>query len=114
MVGADHIRASVNVEYDQGISEESQEKYDPSVSVPLSVQRSDDQTGPGATPAGVPGTASNVPQGKQAAPAQPTSTDSGEVSKTENSVFGVNKTVRHLVEPAGRIRRVTAALLGRA
>ncbi len=111
VVGADHIRASVNVEYDQGTSEESQEKYDPSVSVPLSVQRSDDQTGPGASPSGVPGSSSNIPQGKQAAPAQPTAAESSEMSKTENSVFGVNKTVRHLVEPAGRIRRVTAALL---
>jgi flagellar M-ring protein FliF len=109
VVGADHIRASVNVEYDQGTSEQSEEKYDPSVSVPLSVQRSDEQTGPGAGSTGVAGAASNIPQGKQTA--QSTSTDPSETSKTENSVFGVNKTVRHLSEPAGRIRRITAALL---
>ena len=111
VVGAAHLRASVNVEYDQGTSEESLEKYDPSVSVPLSVQRSDEQTGPGAAPSGVPGASSNVPQGKQTAAPQPTSTDTSETSKTENSVFGVNKTVRHSIEPAGRIRRVTAAVL---
>ena len=48
VVGNDHLRASVNVEYDQGTTEESQDKYDPAVSVPLTVQRSDEQTGPGA------------------------------------------------------------------
>jgi flagellar M-ring protein FliF len=111
VVGADHIRASVNVEYEQGTSEESLEKYDPSVSVPLSVQRSDEQTGPGGGSTGVPGASSNMPQGKQAANTQTSSVEGTESSKTENSVFGVNKTVRHSIEPAGRIHRITAALL---
>ncbi len=111
VLGADHIRASVNVEYEQGTSEESLEKYDPSVSVPLSVQRSDEQTGPGGGSSGVAGASSNVPQGKQTAATQPSPVDETESSKTENSVFGVNKTVRHSVEPAGRIHRITAALL---
>ncbi len=112
VVGADHIRASVNVEYDQGTTEQSQEKYDPAVSVPLSVQRSDDETGAGAAVAGVPGTASNVPQAKSGLPNVPNVPDSGaESAKTENSTFGVNKTVTHSTEPAGRIRRVSAALL---
>src|ERR1700677_2384550 len=31
IVGADHIRATVNVEYETGSSEESQDKYDPAV-----------------------------------------------------------------------------------
>jgi flagellar M-ring protein FliF len=37
--------------------------------------------------------------------------DASQISKSESSTFAVNKVVRHLVEPAGRIRRVTAALL---
>ncbi len=112
VVGANHIRASVNVEYDPGTTEQSQEKYDPGVSVPLSVQRSDDETGAGAAVSGVPGTASNVPQAKAGLPNVPNVPDSGaESAKTENSTFGVNKTVTHSLEPAGRIRRVTAALL---
>lgn len=114
VVGGDHIRASVNVEYDPGTTEESQDKYDPNVSVPLSTVRSDEETGAGAGATGVPGTASNVPQqgGKGAIPAVPATPGSGaETAKSENTTFGVNHTVIHSQEPAGRIRRVTAALL---
>ncbi len=112
VVGADHIRASVNVEYDPGSTEQSQEKYDPSVSVPLTVQRSDEETGAGAAVAGVPGTASNVPQSKSGLPNTPNVPDSGtESAKTENSTYGVNKIVTRTVEPAGRVRRISAALL---
>ncbi len=112
VVGADHIRASVNVDYDPGTTEQSQEKYDPAVSVPLTVQRSDEETGPGAAVSGVPGTVSNVPQPKGGLPNVPNVPDSGaESAKTENSTYGVNKLVTHSSEPAGRVRRVTAALL---
>ena len=112
VVGADHIRASVNVDYDPGTTELSQEKYDPAVSVPLTVQRSSDDTGAGAATSGVPGTASNVPQAKGSLPNVPNVPDGGaESSKTENSTYGVNRTVTHSIEPAGRIRRVSAALL---
>ncbi len=112
VVGADHIRASVNVDYDPGTIEQSQEKYDPAVSVPLTVQRSDEETGPGAAIAGVPGTSSNVPQAKGSLPNVPNVPDGGaESAKTENSTYGVNKVVTHSLEPAGRVRRVTAALL---
>ena len=113
VVGADHVRASVNVEYDPGTTDESQEKYDPSVSVPLTVQRSDEESGTGAGASGVPGTASNVPQGKKGIPAALAQTPGSgpDSSKTENSTFGVNHTIIRSVEPAGRIRRITAALL---
>jgi flagellar M-ring protein FliF len=39
------------------------------------------------------------------------SKDLGEASKTENATYGVNKTTRHMIEPAGGIRRLTAAVL---
>ena len=62
VVGSDHLRASVNVEYDPGTKEESQERYDPSVSAPLQIQRSEESSGSKAGVGGVPGTTSNVPQ----------------------------------------------------
>ncbi|HEY0784904.1 MAG TPA: flagellar basal-body MS-ring/collar protein FliF [Acidobacteriaceae bacterium] len=117
ILGPDHLRASVNVEYDPGTTEESQEKYDPGVSVPLTVQRSDEQSGPGAGVGGVPGTASNVPQsgavaGKSNVQASAMAVGDGSASsKTENSTFGVNRTTRRSLEPAGRIRRMTAAVV---
>ena len=68
VVGADRMRASVNVEYETGSSEESQDKYDPAVSVTLNMQRSEDVTGPGAGVGGVPGTSSNVAAAKPVPP----------------------------------------------
>ena len=110
VLGADHIRASVNVEYEQGTTETNQEKYDPAVSVPLSIQRSDEQSGPGTGVGGVAGTTSNVPQAKPNVPA-PAGADSTQTSKTESATYGVNKVSTHSMEPAGRIRRITAALV---
>ncbi|MGI4828103.1 MAG: flagellar basal-body MS-ring/collar protein FliF [Janthinobacterium lividum] len=110
VVGNDHLRASVNVEYDPSTVEESVDKYDPAVSVPLTTQRSEEQSGPGAGVGGVPGTTSNVPQSTPNVP-PPAGEDGVQTSKTENATYAVNKTSRRSVEPAGRIRRITAALI---
>jgi len=136
VVGADRMRASVNVEYETGSSEESQDKYDPAVSATLTMQRSEEITAPGAAIGGVPGTSSNVAAAKPIAPPTPgapatpgaattttatttaaTATspailrDPGQSSKTESATYGVNHITRHVIEPAGSIRRVTAAVL---
>ena len=111
VVGVNAIRASVNIDYDQDSKEESDEKYDPSVSALLSVQRTEDSTTAGAgtgAQSGVPGTTSNVPTGKTSKPETPAP---GQNSKSESAQYGVNKSVIHTVSPAGRIQRVTAALL---
>jgi flagellar M-ring protein FliF len=121
VLGTDRMRASVNVEYETGSSEESQEKYDPAVSVTLNMQRSEDFTGPGAGVGGVPGTSSNVAAAKPVPPPAagasatvppPTiAKEPSQTSKTESATYGVNRTTRHVIEPAGSIRRVTAAVL---
>lgn len=110
VVGRDHLRASVNIEYDPGTVEESMDKYDPAVSVPLTTQRAEEQSGPGTGVGGVPGTTSNVPRNTPNVP-PPVGDDGVQTSKTENLTYAVNKTTRHSVEPAGRIRRITAALI---
>jgi len=112
IVGADRIHATVNVEYETGSSEESQEKYDPTVSATLVSQHSEETTGSGATVGGVPGTSSNVPKPKIPATAAPVvPKDTGQSSKTDNATYGVNRTTRHVIEPAGSIRRLTAAVV---
>jgi len=108
IVGAGKIRASVNVEYDQGTTDESQEKYDPTVSAVLSDQKSEDISTGSPVPAGVPGTSSNIPKAQPPKPPTPGPTQS---SKTDNAQYGVNKTVVHTITPAGRIARITAAIL---
>jgi flagellar M-ring protein FliF len=110
VVGADRIHASVNVEYETGSSEESQEKYDPAVSATLTMQHSEEGSGPGAATGGVPGASSNVPGAKASVPKSITK-GSGQYSMTDNNSYGVNRTTRHVIEPAGSIRRLTAAVL---
>jgi flagellar M-ring protein FliF len=109
VVGAQHARASVNVEYDPSSSEESAEQYDPKSAVAVTSQKSEEQVG-GALTGGVPGTSSNVPGGNGAKAAVDAG-DSMQLSKSESNTFAVNKVVRHVIEPAGRIRRISAALL---
>jgi flagellar M-ring protein FliF len=109
VVGRDHVRASVNVEYDPSSSEESQETYDPKSAVAVASQTAEEQAGGGSI-GGVPGTSSNVPgAGGGAKPVA--DGDGSQVSKSASTTFAVNKIIRHVVEPAGRIRRISAALL---
>jgi flagellar M-ring protein FliF len=111
VVGPDHIRASVNVEYDTTTSEENEESYDPDGKVAVSEQRSEEQVGSPAA-GGVPGTSSNVPNAAAATP-NPAVSGAQETqhSKSESNTYAVSKVVRHTLNPAGRIRRVSAALL---
>jgi flagellar M-ring protein FliF len=111
VVGQDEIRADVNIDYDQSSSEVNKETYDPSVSALLNDQKSEEQVTGGGL-AGVPGTSSNVPSAKQAKAAStivaPSSTQS---SKSETAQYGVNKVVTRTEEPAGRIQRMSVAIL---
>jgi flagellar M-ring protein FliF len=110
VVGADAIHATVNIEYETGSSEESQDKYDPAVSAPLNMQHSEETSGPGVGIGGVPGTSSNVARAKGGTVAIGVK-ESGQSSKTDSATYGVNRTTRHVIEPAGRIRRLTAAVV---
>jgi flagellar M-ring protein FliF len=110
IVGPDRVRASVNVEYDPSSSEENDETYDPKSAVAVSSQRSEESVGAGLN-GGVPGTSSNVPGGSAGTKPAVDDGDSSQVSKSESNTYAVNKVVRHTIQPAGRIRRLTAALL---
>ncbi len=110
VTGAGNVRASVTLDYDDQASDITQETYDPNQTVTLSMQRSEQTTGPQAVAAGVPGTASNAPN-SQAAPVYPHETTPPESAKTESSTYGASKTIKHLLENPGRIRRMTAAIV---
>jgi len=62
VVGPDHVRASVHVEYEMGTSEDTQETFDPKATATLTTEHAEENA-TGGTPAGVPGTATNVPSG---------------------------------------------------
>jgi len=111
IVGRDHVRASVNVEYDLASTEDNHETYDPASAVPISIQKSE-QISSDQPQGGVPGTASNVPTGKAQVPATVTAAlGTSQSSRNESSTFAVNRSVRRVTQPAGGIRRISAAVL---
>ncbi|HXW90251.1 MAG TPA: flagellar basal-body MS-ring/collar protein FliF [Terriglobales bacterium] len=111
VVGAQHVRARVNVEYDPTSSEENDESYDPKSVVAVAEQHSEERVG-GMLNGGVVGTSSNVPGGNPPAkPGVDSGGDGSQLSKSESSTFAVNKIVRHMLQPAGRIRRISAAVV---
>jgi len=109
VVGADHVRASVHVDYDLSTSENTSETFDPKSTAPISQQHSEELAG-GANPAGVPGTASNIPGAAAPSPTI-TATLDNQSSKSDTATYAVSKNIRRVSEPAGRVRRITAAVL---
>jgi flagellar M-ring protein FliF len=108
VVGTDHVRASVHVEYDLGTSEETQETYDPKTPTALTQEHSEESS-IGEAPAGVPGTATNVPAGTPP-PAQPGKPEQSS-SKSDSTTYAISKNIHRSMEPAGRVRRIAAAVL---
>ncbi len=133
LAGAGNVRATVNVAYDEGREERTDEVYDPAGSVALTVEKKE-QGGAGRAPAsGVPGTASNAPaaaaagavQGsaaaaaagtppllqKEALPVYPGGTLGPMTIKEESGTYAVTKHSVHTEQGPGRVRRVTAAVV---
>src|ERR1700722_10163460 len=63
LAGRDNVRATVNVTFDHGSEERTDEVYDPSQVATLTLQKSEQISAARSLPQGVPGTASNSPGG---------------------------------------------------
>jgi flagellar M-ring protein FliF len=110
VVGAGHVRATVRVEYDLSSFEDTQETYDPKSTVAVSLQKSEENSGVNAS-GGIPGTASNTPSGPgSTVNAKALDTDRSS-ARSEAGTYVVNKLVRHTVQPSGRVKRITAAVI---
>jgi flagellar M-ring protein FliF len=109
VAGAGNVHASVNAEYDTATADEVDETYDPNSVVTLSMQRSEQTAGGQPVAAGVPGTASNAPNVQP--PLYPKSAADSQNEKQESGTYAASKKVRHVVQGAGRLRRLTAAVL---
>jgi flagellar M-ring protein FliF len=134
VVGADHVKSSVTIEYNPNSGDTMQELYDPNATAILTSQLSEDQSS-GAGPAGIPGTPSNVPAAPPTPPAantpagtpasaaaaqqnsaaafsaQQKSTTVTQGMRSESKTFAVSRTVHHTLEPAGQIKHLAAAVL---
>ena len=110
VTGVGNVRASVTLDYDPAAKEETEESYDPDQTVTLSMQRTEQTTGAQPVAAGIPGAASNAPN-SQALPVYPQQTSSPQSAKSESGTYGASKTIRHVIENPGRVRRLTAAIV---
>jgi flagellar M-ring protein FliF len=110
VTGAGNVRASVTLDYDPAATDETEESSDPDQTVTLSMQRTEQSSGAQPVAAGIPGTASNAPN-SQALPVYPQQTSGTQSAKSESGTYGASKTVRHVVEGPGRVRRLTAAIV---
>jgi flagellar M-ring protein FliF len=134
LAGRDNVRATVNVSYDEGSEERTDEVYDPNEVATLTMQKSDQVSTGRGTPSGVPGTASNSPAGsaegavagsqaaaapgtppllqKQTLPVYPQQgAGLGQSLHEENGTYGVTKHLVHTAQGPGRVRRVSAAVV---
>ncbi len=110
VTGPGNVRASVTLSYDPAATDLTQETYDPSQTVTLTMQRSEQTAGAQPVPVGVPGAASNAPNA-QALPVYPRETTGPESAKTESGTYASSKTVKHTVQSPGQMRRLTAAVV---
>jgi len=133
LAGAGNVRATVNVSYDQGSEERTDDVYDPAQTAVLTTQKSEQTSGAMRGASGVPGTASNTPaaapvgavQGsaKAAAPGTPPLLQTaglpvfpqngaaGQSTKEESGTYAVTRHLTHTEVGPGRLRRLTAAVV---
>ena len=106
LLGNTGFRAGASVDCDLTSGEQQEETLDPSRSVMLSSQKTEDVTERAAA-GGIPGTAANLPQqasssGKEA---------NGLSRRTENVTYQTSRIIRHTKIPQGVIRRMSLAVL---
>ncbi len=140
MVGDGRVRAQVTVDLDAAVNEQAQEQYKPDGAVVRSEQSSEETSRGGGASGGVPGALTNQPPaGGQAVasakPAPPPATGNAKPAaaaaeaaaaaaataaaantpessaKQSTRNFEINRTVSYQRQPAGRVKRVTVAVL---
>lgn len=124
LTGPGRISAQVSVDMDFAETEQAREQYGPEAGIVRSEQTSESSQGATVPPSGVPGSASNTPegaavadealaQGDPAAPAAdlPDPVVTGPSARTAVRNFEIDRTLTHTKQAPGRINRVTAAVL---
>jgi flagellar M-ring protein FliF len=106
LLGEGHFRVGVSADCDFSTSEQSDEVLDPTKSVMVTSQKSEDVVGGSQSP-GVPGTPSNLPR---ALPRGPVSGNNSS-RRTESTSFETSKSIRHVKTPQGVVKRISASLL---
>ncbi len=130
LVGTDRVRAQVVADVEMSTTEEAREQYRPDSQIVRSEQTSEESSRNGAGSQGVPGALTNqppqpgtaLPPGSSAAPAQnqaaPANANGAagvappdNTSKQSTRNYEIDRTVAYTKLPAGRLKRLTVAVL---
>ncbi len=107
VAGAGRFRAAVSADTDLNSGEQSEEVFDPTRSVMVSSQKTEDVSNQTRAASGVPGTASNLPDTNP----KPNPAGSTTSRKTENINYQTSHTIKRTVLPQGSIRRLSLSVL---
>ena len=125
IVGAGNVRAQVVASVDMSVTEEAREQYRPDSQVVRSEQLAEETSRSGAGAGGVPGALSNQPPAPgvalpagQVAATVPAGTDTASdggvpanTSRQSTRNYEIDRTVAYTRQPAGRLKRLTVAVL---
>ncbi|MDJ0699968.1 MAG: flagellar basal-body MS-ring/collar protein FliF [Woeseiaceae bacterium] len=115
IVGPGRVRATVDVDVDFTVSEETRESFDPARAVVRSEQTSEERRGASDTPAaGVPGALSNQPPeatGGTGVPSEGETVATQNESRMTTRNFEVDRTISHTRPQSGTIRRLSIAVV---
>lgn len=106
LLGPEKFRAGASVECDLTSGEQTEETFDPTKSVMVSSQKSEDSSDR-AGASGVPGTASALPR----ATSQSETRLAGASRRTENVTFQTSRLVRLTRMPQGAVKRMSLSVL---
>jgi flagellar M-ring protein FliF len=126
LIGPGRVRAQVVADVELSTTEEAREQYRPESQIVRSEQTAEESSRNGAGPQGVPGALTNQPPapgvalppgvaaGAQAANAQPgvaPNAPPDNTSKQSTRNYEIDRTVAYTRQPAGRLKRLTVAVL---
>ncbi len=106
LLGSDKFRAAVSVECDFSTGEQSDETLDPTKSVMVTSQKTEENSGANSA-SGTPGTASNLPKPA----ARPGAAGTGISRRTENIAYQSSRSVKHVRFPQGTVKRMSLSVL---
>jgi flagellar M-ring protein FliF len=110
LLGSDKFRTGVSAEVDMTSGEQSEETFDPTKSVMVSSQKTEDSSGTTRAPAPPtpPGTAANLPP--TTAP-HPTGSGSTSTKRSESINYQSSRVTKHVKLPQGAVKRLSIAVL---
>jgi flagellar M-ring protein FliF len=106
VLGADRFRVAVSADCDFSGGEQSEETFDPSRSVMVSSQKSED-VAPVSLSGGIPGAAANLPK----PPVRPAGATSGASRRSEEINYQSSRMVKRTQLARGEVKRLSVSLL---